>query len=80
MDADWWWELGRNLSLSSYYLRSIEYGNSGVGTTRDALMMVLRAWLTMDPDASWEKLGDAVKRCGYPSIAENIRKKETTGI
>ena len=81
-DADRWWELGRNLSLSSYHLQSIQNGNSGVGTSRDALMMVLRVWLTMDPAASWEKLADAVERCDK-TTAENIRetwKKSSIGM
>ena len=78
-----WQDLGTLLSLDDFYLDSIECGNYGVGTKRDALMMVLDVWLRKDPGASWEKLADAVEKCGYTTTAKNIRKKgniSSTGI
>ena len=47
-----------------------------MGTKRDALVMVLDVWLRKDPRASWEKLADAVEKCGHKTTAENIRKRE----
>ena len=71
-----WWKLGKALEVNNYHLQSIEYGNSGVGTASDALMMVIDVWLKKDPGASWKKLADAVEKCGYTATAKNIREKE----
>lgn len=77
MDIDWW-KLGKELQVSTFYLRSIEHGNSGVGsgTIRDPLMMLLFVWLRKDRGVSWEILADAVERCGYNKTAENIRERK----
>ena len=45
-----------------------------MGTTRDDVTYIV--WLRKDQGASWEKLADAVERCGYNKLYRLLKISE----
>ena len=66
-----WYDLGLQLGLPDYTLRPIGSNPDIEGRLR----MMLSKWLDYDPEASWEKLANALNTMGKNVIAANIRSK-----
>ncbi len=66
-----WYDLGLQLGLPDSTLRSIHLDPD----TESHLRMMLAKWLSYDPNASWEKLANALTTIGMNTIAANIRVK-----
>ena len=64
-----WHDLGLQLGLPEYILRPL---GSDVD---DRLRMMLSKWLDYDPEASWDKLANALAIMGKNAIAVEIRSK-----
>ena len=66
-----WHDLGLQLGLPESILKLI-------GSSPDIeghLRMMLSKWLDCDPEASWDKLANALNTIGKKTIAANIRSK-----
>ena len=66
-----WYDLGIHLGLPESILKLI-------GSSPDIeghLRMVVSKWLDYDPEASWDKLANALNTMGKNTIAANIRSK-----
>ena len=66
-----WHDLGIHLGLPESILKLI-------GSSPDIeghLRMVVSKWLDQDPEASWDKLANALNAMGKNAIAANIRSK-----
>ena len=66
-----WHDLGIHLGLPESILKLI-------GSSPDIeshLRMMLSKWLDYDPEASWDKLANALNTMGKNTIAANIRSK-----
>ena len=66
-----WHDLGIHLSLPESILKLI-------GSSPDIeghLRMMVSKWLDRDPEASWDKLANALNAMGKNTIAANIRSK-----
>ena len=66
-----WHQLGLQLDLPESDLKLI--GSSP--DTEGHLRMMLSKWLDYDPEASWDKLANALNAMGKNAIAANIRSK-----
>ena len=66
-----WYDLGLQLGLPDYTLKPIGSNPDIEGRLR----MMLSKWLDYDPEASWEKLANALNIMGKNAIAANIRSK-----
>ena len=68
--TEWRW-LGTQLDLPEHILKLV--GSSQ--EVEDRLWMMVSKWLNYDPEASWDKLVNALKAMGKNAIATNIRSK-----
>ena len=66
-----WHELGLHLGLPESDLKLIGSNPDIEGHLR----MMLSKWLDHDPEASWDKLANALNIMGKNAIAANIRSK-----
>ena len=66
-----WHQLGLHLGLPESDLKLIG-SNPDIG---GHLRMMLSKWLDYDPEASWDKLANALNTMGKNAIATNIRSK-----
>ena len=66
-----WHELGLYLDLPEHILKPID-SNPDV---ESHLRMMLSKWLDNDPEASWDKLANALNTMGKNAIAASIRSK-----
>ena len=68
--TEWRW-LGTQLDLPEHMLKIV--GSSQ--EVEDRLRMMVSKWLDYDPEASWDKLANALNAMGKNTIAANIRSK-----
>ena len=71
-----WHDLGLHLGLPDSTLKLI-------GSSPDIeghLRMMLSKWLDYDPEASWDKLANALNTMGKNTIAANIRSKYVKAV
>ena len=68
--------LGENLGIPDYIIKTLEH--DAKGDSSSFFSEVINHWLNNDDEQSWEKLADAVERCRYRIIANEIRKKFIT--
>ena len=66
-----WHDLGLQLGLQDSTLMLIDQHPD----TESHLRMMLSKWLSNDPEASWEKLANALTTIEMKAIAANIRSK-----
>ena len=66
-----WRGLGTQLDLPEHMLKLV--GSSQ--EVEDRLGMMVSKWLDYDPEASWDKLANALNIMGMNTIASNIRSK-----
>ena len=66
-----WRGLGTQLDLPEHMLKPV--GSSQ--EVEDRLGMMVSKWLDYDPEASWDKLANALNAMGKNTIAANIRSK-----
>ena len=66
-----WRGLGTQLDLPEHMLKLV--GSSQ--EVEDRLGMMVSKWLDYDPEASWDKLANALNAMGKNTIAANIRSK-----
>ena len=66
-----WYDLGLQLQLSPFTLDTIAAHHN----VDDHKRMMLRKWLQIDPEASWEKLAAALALIGHKTIAAVIRRQ-----
>ena len=66
-----WYDLGLQLGLPDSDLKLIDSSPDIEGHLR----MMLSKWLDYDPEASWDKLANALNTIGKNTIAANIRSK-----
>jgi hypothetical protein len=66
-----WRGLGTQLDLPEHMLKIV--GSSQ--DIEDCLRMMVSKWLDYDPEASWDKLANALNAMGKKTIAANIRSK-----
>jgi hypothetical protein len=66
-----WRAIGTQLDLPEHMLKIVD-SNPNV---EDRLRMMLSKWLDYDPQASWDKLANALNAMGKNTIAANIRSK-----
>jgi hypothetical protein len=66
-----WRGVGTQLDLPEHMLKIVD-SNPNV---EDRLQMMLSKWLDYDPEASWDKLANALNAMGKNTIAANIRSK-----
>ena len=71
-----WFKLGVLLKIP---LSSIEDIAASCKNVMEAKGRMLSLWLNSDPDASWEKLADAVRKIGYAQLSQEIWKKYSNG-
>ena len=64
-----WYDLGLQLGIPEYILRPIGSNPDVEGRLR----MMLSKWLDYDPEASWNKLANALDTMEKNTIAVNIR-------
>ena len=69
--TDKWHDLGLQLGLQDSTLISIQHHPD----TGSHLRIMLSKWLSNDPEASWEKLANALTTIDMKAIAANIRSK-----
>ena len=66
-----WYDLGLQLKLSPSTLDTIAADHQ---TSDDCKRVMLRKWLQIDPEASWEKLAAALILTGHESTSAAIRR------
>ena len=66
-----WYDLGLQLGLPEHILKLIGSNPDIEGHLR----MLLSKWLDYDPEASWDKLANALNTMRKNAIAANIRSK-----
>ena len=66
-----WRGLGTQLDLPEHMLKLV--GSSQ--EVEDRLRMMVSKWLDYDPEASWDKLANALNTMGKNTMAANIRSK-----
>ena len=66
-----WYDLGIHLGLPESILKLIGSSPDIEGRLR----MMVSKWLDYDPEASWDKLANALNTMGKNTIAANIRSK-----
>ena len=66
-----WYDLGLHLGLPDSALKLIESSPD----IESHLRMMLSKWLDYDPQASWDKLANALNTMGKNAIAANVRSK-----
>jgi hypothetical protein len=66
-----WRAVGTQLDLPEHMLKIVD-SNPNV---EDRLRMMVSKWLDYDPEASWDKLANALNAMGKNTIAANIRSK-----
>ena len=67
-----WYDLGLQLKLSPSTLDTIAADHQ---TSDDCKRVMLRKWLQIDPEASWERLAAALILTGHESTSAAIRRK-----
>ena len=70
-----WHDLGIHLGLPESILKLIGSSPDIEGRLR----MMVSKWLDYDPEASWDKLANALNAMGKNTIAANIRSKYYVG-
>ena len=71
--SDKWYTLGVQLDIKSHNLRSIEsHGTFSVDKCRHEMFDV---WIQSDPNASWEKLVEALNTMDYHCLAQSVQTK-----
>ena len=70
-----WRGLGSQLDLPEHMLKIV--GSSQ--EVEDRLRTMVSKWLDYDPEASWDKLANALNAMGKNTIAANIRSKYYVG-
>ena len=71
-----WHDLGIHLGLPESILKLIGFSPDIEGLLR----MMVSKWLDYDPEASWDKLANALNTMGKNTIAANIRSKYVGAI
>ena len=71
-----WHKLGLNLDVPEHILNLVG-SNPDI---EDRLRMMLSKWLDYDPEASWDKLANALNTMGKNVIAANIRSKYVRAV
>jgi hypothetical protein len=71
-----WRGVGTQLDLPEHMLKMV--GSSQ--DVEDRLQMMLSKWLDYDPEASWDKLANALNAMGKNTIAANIRSKSVGAV
>ena len=66
-----WYGLGLQLGLPEHILKPI----GSHPDVEDRLRVMLSKWLDYDPQASWDKLANALNTMGKNAIAANIRSE-----
>ena len=66
-----WYDLGLQLHLSPSTLDTI----AAHPNVEDHKQMMLKKWLQQDPEASWEKLANALTLIGHKTTAASIRNQ-----
>jgi hypothetical protein len=66
-----WRAIGTQIDLPEHILKIVD-SNPNV---EDRLRIMLSKWLDYDPQASWDKLANALNAMGKNTIAANIRSK-----
>ena len=66
-----WKEIGHVLGFSTDAIGRIEMDCRG--SVREAKILLFTHWLANDPEASWEKLAEALQRSGHGRLAAVIR-------
>jgi len=67
--------LGVELGIGLNIIGNIENDHQGA---QSRLLHVLQHWLDNDPEASWNKLANALEFCNYRVLADFIRKRQTS--
>ena len=67
-----WYDLGLQLQLSPSTLDTIKADHH---TSDDCKRTMLRKWLQIDPEASWEKLAAALTLIGHKTTAAAVRRQ-----
>ena len=67
-----WYDLGLQLKLSPSTLDTIAADHQ---ISDDSKRVMLRKWLQIDPEASWEKLAVALTLTGHKTAAAVIRRQ-----
>ena len=71
-----WHGLGLQLGLPEHILKPI----GSHPDVEDRLRVMLSKWLDYDPQASWDKLANALNTMGKNAIAVNIRSKYVKAV
>lgn len=66
-----WYSLGIQLDIKPYTLKGIQSNCVSQDNCRQEMFTI---WLRIDPNASWEKLIDALEKMSYHCLAQSVKK------